>query len=136
MRADFYEKLYSKSGNVKSKTDIEHYLKSVGMPVLREEDKATCEGLLSAEEWKDALQTFNYNKTPGNDEIPAEFYKTFWPLFGSLMVKSFNESYEKGELGISPKQAVITLIDEGADRTLLKKKPKKLAPYIITKCRL
>ena len=48
------------------------------------------------------------------------------------MVKSFNESYEKGELGESQRQAVITLLDEGKDRTLLK---KNLVPYI-NKCRL
>ena len=40
--------------------------------------------------------------------------------FGSLMAKSFNESYEKGELGKSQKQVVITLLDKGKDRTLLK----------------
>ena len=67
MQSDFYEKLYSKPDNVKSKTDIAQYLKSVSMPVSREEDKATCEGLLSVGECKDALQTFKNNKTPGND---------------------------------------------------------------------
>ena len=95
---------------MKSKTDIEQYLESVNMPVLREDDKATHESLLSVEECKDALQTFKNDKTPGNDGKPAEFYKKFWPLCGSLTVKSFNESYEKGELGESQKQAVITLI--------------------------
>ena len=78
-------------------TSIEQYLKSVNMPVLREKDKAACEGLLSVEECKGALQTFKNNKTPGNDGIPVEFYKKFWPLFGSMVVISFNESYEKGQ---------------------------------------
>ena len=54
------------------------------MPVLREEDKATCEGLLSVEKCKDTLKTFKNNKTPGNDGIPAHFFKKFWPLFGSF----------------------------------------------------
>ena len=50
MQSNFYEKLYSKPDNAKSKNDIEQYLNSVNMPVLREEDKATCEGLLLVEE--------------------------------------------------------------------------------------
>ena len=37
------------------------------------------------------------------------------------MVKSFNESYEKGKIGESQKLAVTTVIEKGNDRTLLTK---------------
>ena len=56
MQADFYEELYSIPDNVKSETDIEQYLEYVNMPVLREEDKGACEGLLLVKECKDALK--------------------------------------------------------------------------------
>lgn len=66
------------------------------------------------------MKTFAKGKTPGNDGITAEFYKKFWPFFGKLMVDSFNKSYLEGELTSSQRQAVITLLDKGKDRTLLK----------------
>ena len=49
------------------------------------------------------------------------------------MVKSFNESYENGELGESQKQAVTTLIDKGKGGTLLKKKKKNWRPISLWK---
>ena len=49
-----------------------------------------------------------------------EFYKAFWPLFGSLIVESFNTSIEEGELSNSQRQAVITLLDKKKDRSLIK----------------
>ena len=41
-------------------------------------------------------------------------------MVGKLCVNSFNESFKLGELSTSQKQAVITLLDKGKDRTLLK----------------
>jgi len=40
-------------------------------------------------------------KTPGNDGIPIEFYKTFWPLIGGFMVDLFNEAYNVNGLSLS-----------------------------------
>ena len=52
------------------------------------------------------------NKTPGNDGLPIEFYQTFWIAVGELLVESFNESFLKGEMSPSQRQAVITLIEK------------------------
>ena len=41
------------------------------------------------------LGSFQAGKTTGNDGIPIEFYKTFWPLLGKFMVDSFNEAFDK-----------------------------------------
>ena len=57
---------------------------------------------------------------PGNDGIPVEFYKKFWPLISEPFIKCVNECFETKELSSSQKQAVITLIEKkGKDRTLL-----------------
>ena len=58
------------------------------------------------------LKSFSLNKVPGDDGLPVEFYKTFWVTVGGLLVKCYNESYEKGEMSSSQKQAIITLIDK------------------------
>ena len=35
------------------------------------------------------------NKSPGLDGLSIDFYRTFWPEIGDLMVESFNEAFEK-----------------------------------------
>ena len=67
-----------------------------------------------------ALDTFDAGKTPGNDEIPAEFYKIFWNSVGELMTEVFNYFFELGQMSNSQKQAIATLIDiKGRDRMFL-----------------
>ena len=53
-----------------------------------------------------------------NDGLPIEFYNVFWPTIGELLVKCFNEAYERKEMSNSQRQGVITLIEKtGKDRT-------------------
>ena len=88
------------------------------IPSLVEEKKNVCEGNLGYGECYNALQTFQKNKSPGNDGLTAEFYLAFWPVFGSLLVESLNYAFEYGELS---KQAVITLIEKrGKDKRQIK----------------
>ena len=68
-----------------------------------------------------ALQTFQKNKSPGNDGFTVEFYLTFWPVFGSLLLESLNYAFGYGELSNSQKQAVITLVEKrGKDERQIK----------------
>ena len=67
---------------------------------------------LTSAECKKALNTFKDSKTPGNDGIPAEFYKKIWHLVGTYITDSLNFAFEHGELSTSHRQAVITLIDK------------------------
>lgn len=90
------------------------------MESLNDYDREQCEGHLSLEECWIALEEFKNNKSPGNDGITAEFYQKCWALLGPMMVDSFNVSYTNGELTNSQRQAVITLLDKGKDRSLLK----------------
>ena len=50
------------------------------------------------------------NKSPGLDGITTEFYKTFWPILGNLLVQVFNESHEFETLSESQRKAVMSLI--------------------------
>ena len=119
MQVEFYQNLYRE----RRTADLEQtnaYLNDIQLPTLNQEEKEACEGLLSFEECEKVLKTFKSGKAPGNDGIPAEFYKKFWPIFGRYLVESLNTSYREGELTNSQKQAVISLIDKGKDRTMLK----------------
>ena len=54
------------------------------------------------------------------DGLPIEFYNVFWSSIGKMVVESFNEAYEEGEMSNSQRQGVITLIEKtGKDRTHL-----------------
>ena len=51
------------------------------------------------------LEYFQKNKTPGNDGIPIEFYKKFWPLISEPFIQCINECFEKGEMSCSQKKS-------------------------------
>ena len=74
--------------------------------------KGACEGKLRVKECFDCLQSFENCKSPGEDGLTAEFYKTFWNSVGHLLVDSLNYSYDHGELSNTQKQAIIKLIEK------------------------
>ena len=68
--------------------------------------------LPSFTEFYKALEKFENNKSPGNDGLTAEFYRTFWPILGNLLVDSLNAAYINGKLSNSQRQAIIRLIEK------------------------
>ena len=64
------------------------------------------------EECTKVLTSFPLNKVPGNDGLPVEFYEIFWDSIAQILVECFNESFAKGEMSSSQRQAVITLIEQ------------------------
>ena len=105
---DFYQRLYNSSSTKSNSIQDEIFLENV--PKLSEEEKKSCEELLTIEECSNIVSSLQNNKSPGNDGFTGEFYKAFWPIVGGLVVDSFNESYKKGKLTNSQRQAVITLL--------------------------
>ena len=66
------------------------------------------------------MESFQNNKTPGNDGIPIEFYKNKRSLLCELFIQCADEGFENGELSSSQKQALITLTEKkGKDRSLI-----------------
>ncbi|KAL9962019.1 hypothetical protein ACROYT_G031074 [Oculina patagonica] len=93
------------------------FLQRAEIPKLSDEMRRICEGRLSLKECFDCLQSFQNNKSPGNDGLTVEFYKTFWNSIRNLVVDCLNYSYECGELSNTQKQAIITLIEKkGKDK--------------------
>ena len=85
------------------------------------EFRSVCEGKITHNECLSALQSFQKNKTPGNDGLTSELYSAFWSLIGKHLVDCISYSYEFGELSNSQKQAIITLIEKkGKDKRLIK----------------
>ena len=106
----FYSDLYS--ANAESSNVSYSFLHKPEIPKLTTEKKNICEGTLSVKECFDCLQSFENNKSPGNDGLTAEFYKTFWNSVGGLLVDGLNCAYDQDELSNSQKQAIIKLIEK------------------------
>ena len=109
----FYQKLYStsKDNNADNLQATELFLSNLNIPRLTEQQMLSCEGKISLEECAKVLESFQKNKAAGNDGIPVELYKKFWPLISEPFINCVNECFEKGEMSSSQKQAVITLIE-------------------------
>ena len=115
----FYSTLYSDNNGRSSQSSFLN--DSVEIPKLSEELRSACEGQITHNECYSVLQSFQKNKTPGNDGLTIEFYTAFWPLIRKYLVDSINYSYEFGELSNSQKQAIITLIEKkGKDKRMIK----------------
>ena len=109
----FYSTLYKNDGLTPSTTLLDSFLENPEIPRLTAEDAHICEGKFTVDEcFIKSLQLFENNKSPGEDGLTVEFYKTFWNTVGNLMVESLNYSYDNGELSSSQERAIITLIEK------------------------
>ena len=100
---DYYQTLYSNHYSEEGEEGEEFaFLENPNIPSLSNNSKMTCEGLLTCAECFEALKKkCPCGKTPGNDGLTAEFYKTFWNLLGQQLTDSLNYSFEHGELSSS-----------------------------------
>ena len=103
---DFYKDLLSEhpvDDNVNG-----DFLGSV--PSLGSNSQLVCEGPLSYEECLKAVRQMKGNKSPGLDDLPVEFYRKFFYLFGRDFVAMINDCFVRGELPLSSRTGLITLI--------------------------
>ena len=105
----YYSQLYKTINNPEQK-DFDSFMEPLRISKLKTEDREEMEGPLSVEECKKALDTFEGDKTPGEDGFTVEFYKIFFDLIGQDLVASFNAAYEVNELSISQRRGIVTLI--------------------------
>ena len=50
------------------------------------------------------------NKSPGSDGLTTEFYRAFWDVISTYVVNIFNYAFNTGNLSISQRQGIISLI--------------------------
>lgn len=88
--------------------------------VIPSGEQDTCEGYFTLDEVYAALKGMAKGKAPGTDGFPAEFYLSFWDVFGGDLVDVFNTSLDSGILPLSQRKALISLIYKKGDRLLHK----------------
>ena len=64
------------------------------------------------------IKSSENNKSPEDDGFTKEFYETFFDLVGKHLLNSYNEAFHNGQLSISQRRGVITLIPK-EDSSLL-----------------
>ena len=106
---NYFNNLYMSTDGT-TQDDYDQYIQDLSLPRLSDEERDNMEGPLTYEECKKVLETFQNDKSPGEDGFTVEFYKFFFELLGHDLIASFNEAYEANELTISQRRGVITLI--------------------------
>ena len=94
----FFEDLYDNKDSGIDNDDLQSFDQSLNIPKISDNLSLHCDGLLTYTECYKGLEKFENNKSPGNDELNAEFYKTLWPILGNLLVDSLNAAYTNGKL--------------------------------------
>ena len=116
----FYKTLFTEKIQIQNE-NITAYLNQISIPVLTGEQSKTCEGPILENELLKALKNMSNNKSPGNDGVTKEFYKTFWEDLKKPMCASITKAFHRGELSHSQKQATIKLIEKkDRDKKLIK----------------
>ena len=77
--------------------------------MLGEQGQNECEGLLT-EECLESLKSMESNKSPGSEDLPAEFYKVFWNDVHHYLLNALNCAYAKALLAITQRRGLITLL--------------------------
>ena len=86
---------------------------------MEEQEKQELEGEINIDEVWHALNGFQNDKTPGNDGFTKEFYETFFDPLGNALLESFNAGFENGQLSVSQKRGIISLIPKDENNLLI-----------------
>ena len=104
--------------NCFSEEKYDKFIQGLEIKRLSNEDRNNLEGPLAYEECKRVLDSFESDKSPGEDGFTTEFYKFFFELLDKDLVACLNEAYDKNELTISQRRGIITLLPK-EDSSLL-----------------
>ena len=116
----FYETLYKSLRSATFAHPNETFFEAENVASLNEEEKLSREGIVSEDECLTALKEFKNCKSPGTDDLSAEFNKFFWTEISSDIIENFNYAFKTGRLSISQRRGIISLIPKkNKDKSLL-----------------
>lgn len=107
--ASFYQELYKSEVNF-NKQACNRFLNDINLPCLSEDDAVVLDGPITLQECEAAARDMRKGKSPGPDGIPPEFYLTFWPLMGPLLVDMIQYSIKEGSFSRDVNSALISLL--------------------------
>ena len=66
--------------------------------------------MLTVEGCREALNGMDTGKSPGIYGLTAELYVAFWAVLGSDLVEVFNYGFQHGQLSVSQRKGLLSLI--------------------------
>lgn len=111
----FYKNLY-RSKNIENNNIVDFLSETDNT----EEDLRIDNINLCVDDLTRAVKSMSNNKCPGVDELPKEFYITFWEDLKDSLLMMFMESLRIGKLPSSLREGVISLMFKKGDRQELK----------------
>ena len=116
---NFYRQLYA--SHCHSTARFSNFFNCQSLPQLDNVKQSLCEGPITEAECLSALKMFQRSKTPGTDGLSVEFYPCFWDEISSPLIDCLNHGVLLGELSISQRQGIISLVPKkNRDPLLLK----------------
>lgn len=91
-----------------------------GLPQMDAEANAKLEAQITMNELYTAMMSLQSGRAPGIDGLPVDFYKSFWSVLGEDLLEVITDSLERGQLPLSCRRAVITLLPKKGDLQELK----------------
>ena len=76
-------------------------------------EAASCKGVVTEYEVRDALKQVSLNKSPGLDGLPYEVYLRMSHMFVPILTDMFNHWFAQGAIPGSVTKGVITLLKKG-----------------------
>lgn len=105
----FYQQLYT-SQCTTDHDDIDNFLSQVHLPTLSEEKQKEIGGNITLEEVQQAIKRLSLGKSPGDDDLPTDFYEALSNIIEPRLLIVFRDALERGRMPESIQSAVITLI--------------------------
>ena len=114
----FYSQLYTESINIDNRSDtyIQDFLgPDIDVPQIGQDHKNECELPITDKEIALAIRQMSNGSAPGSDGLTTEFYKVFWSRLKPLILDSFLQSFEVGNVSISQQKGILSLIHKGKE---------------------
>lgn len=113
----YYTKLYAQPAK-DDNDQIKLFLDKLNLPKVTDEQNDFLVSEITSQEINLAISKLKANKSPGADGYTSEWYKTFREILTPLLQKTFNWVLKKGEIPISWREAIISVIPkEGKDES-------------------
>ena len=111
----FFHKILTSEGQLNT-SEQTSFLSGIDLHLTMLE-RDSLEAPLSPLELLTALKAMPNNKTPGSDGLPKEFYLACWEFIGNDLTMILNSALSSGNLTLSQKHGIITLIKKPVDET-------------------
>ena len=113
----FYQELYRAEETDQSTQRV--FLDGISKKLTRDA-QLTCEGKVTTAELRNALHSMHNNKSPGNDGLTAEFYRTFWHKLAEPFTAVANQNHAATKMSPSQREALLKLLFKKNDKEPLK----------------